>query len=97
MNLKVLTNSKNEFIIFLYKRIVYKKSEVVKLSNNIKKIRKMENKTQIELAKYLKITQQAVSYMENNDVNLPMKTMKKIAKFLNRTVPEVFPEMKLTV
>lgn len=67
------------------------------MSNNIKKIRKTENITQKELAKYLKVTQQAVSYMENNEVNISVKMMKKISKFLNRNITEVFPEAKILI
>jgi transcriptional regulator with XRE-family HTH domain len=67
------------------------------MSNNIKKIRKIENITQKELAKYLRVTQQAVSYMENNDANISMKMMKKISKYLNRNIVEVFPEAKILI
>lgn len=66
------------------------------LRNNIKKIRKTENISQKQLAKHLRVTQQAVSYMENTEANISIKRMIKIAKFLNRDLVEVFPELKQT-
>jgi transcriptional regulator with XRE-family HTH domain len=66
------------------------------LKNNIKKIRKIENISQKQLAKHLKVTQQAVSYMENTEANISIKRMIKIAKFLKRDLVEVFPELKQT-
>lgn len=66
------------------------------LKNNIKKIRMTENISQKQLAKHLKVTQQAVSYMENTEANLSIKRMKKIANFLNKDLIEVFPELKQT-
>jgi transcriptional regulator with XRE-family HTH domain len=66
------------------------------LKNNIKKIRKIENISQKQLAKHLKVTQQAVSYMENTEANISIKRMKKISKFLKRDLVEVFPELKQT-
>ena len=64
------------------------------MKNNIKKIRMMQNISQKQLAKHLRVTQQAVSYMENTEANIPIKKMKKIANFLNRNIEEVFPELK---
>ncbi len=64
------------------------------MKNNIKKIRMMQNISQKQLAKHLRVTQQAVSYMENTEANIPIKKMKKIANFLNRNIDEVFPELK---
>ncbi len=66
------------------------------MKNNIKKIRKIENISQKQLAKHLKVTQQAVSYMENTEANISIKRMKKISKFLKRDLVEVFPELKQT-
>lgn len=63
--------------------------------NNIQKIRKKKNISQIELAKQLKVTQQAVSYMENKDIDIPTKKKRKIAKILDEKVENIFPEMKL--
>jgi len=84
--------------MFLYKRVVYKqKRKVGEVKNNIKKIRKTENISQKQLAKYLKVTQQAVSYMENTEANISIKRMKKIANFLNRDIVDVFPELKQSV
>lgn len=53
-----------------------------------------ENISQKQLAKHLRVTQQAVSYMENTEANIPIKKMKKIANFLQRDIEEVFPELK---
>lgn len=66
------------------------------MKNNIKKIRKIEKISQKQLAKHLKVTQQAVSYMENTEANISIKRMIKIAKFLKRDLVEVFPELKQT-
>lgn len=66
------------------------------MKNNIKKIRKIEDISQKQLAKHLKVTQQAVSYMENTEANISIKRMIKIAKFLKRDLVEVFPELKQT-
>lgn len=63
--------------------------------NNIRTIRKKKNISQTELAKRLKVTQQAVSYMENKDIDIPTKKKKKIAKILEEKVENIFPEMKL--
>ena len=63
--------------------------------NNIQKIRKKKNISQIELAKQLKVTQQAISYMENKDIDIPTKKKRKIAKILDEKVENIFPEMKL--
>lgn len=64
------------------------------MKNNIKRIRMTENISQKQLAKHLRVTQQAVSYMENTEANIPIKKMKKIANFLQRDIEEVFPELK---
>ena len=64
------------------------------MRNNIKRIRMTENISQKQLAKHLRVTQQAVSYMENTEANIPIKKMKKIASFLQRDIEEVFPELK---
>jgi len=65
------------------------------MKNNIKTIRKKKNISQKELAKFLRVTQQAVSYMENNDVEVPTKRKKKISEKLNEDVETIFPEMKM--
>ena len=65
------------------------------MRNNIKRIRMTENISQKQLAKHLRVTQQAVSYMENTEANIPIKKMKKIANFLQRDIEEVFPELKI--
>lgn len=64
------------------------------MKNNIKRIRMTQNISQKQLAKHLRITQQAVSYMENTEANIPIKKMKKIANFLQRDIEDVFPELK---
>ena len=64
------------------------------MKNNIKKIRMTQNISQKQLAKHLRVTQQAVSYMENTEANIPIKKMKKIANFLQEDIEEVFPELK---
>ncbi len=63
--------------------------------NNIQNIRKKKNISQKELAKRLKVTQQAVSYMENKDIDVPTNKKRKIAKILEEKVENIFPEMKL--
>ena len=60
--------------------------------NNIQNIRKKKNISQKELAKRLKVTQQAVSYME---IDVPTNKKRKIAKILEEKVENIFPEMKL--
>jgi len=98
MKIKVLTISKNDIIIILYKNTkglcTNKKRKVGEVRNNIKRIRMTENISQKQLAKHLRVTQQAVSYMENTEANIPIKKMKKIANFLQRDIEEVFPELK---
>lgn len=64
------------------------------MKNNIKRIRMTQNISQKQLAKHLRVTQQAVSYMENTDANIPIKKMKKIANFLKKDIEEIFPELK---
>ena len=61
----------------------------------IAKLRKEKQITQAELAKRLKVTQQAVSYMENKDIDVPTNKKRKIAKILEEKVENIFPEMKL--
>ena len=63
--------------------------------NNIQNIRKKKNISQKELAKRLKVTQQAVSYMENKDIDVTTNKKRKIAKILEEKVENIFPEMKL--
>lgn len=63
--------------------------------NNIQKIRKKKNISQKELAKKLKVTQQAISYMENKDIDIPTKRKQKIAQILDDRIENIFPEMKL--
>lgn len=65
------------------------------MRNNIKNIRKKKNISQKELAKFLKVTQQAISYMENNDVEIPTKRKKKISEKLQEDIETIFPEIKL--
>lgn len=65
------------------------------MKNNIKAIRKKKNISQKELAKFLKVTQQAISYMENKDVEIPTKRKKKISEKLDEDVEVIFPEVKL--
>ena len=64
------------------------------MKNNIKKIRMTQNISQKQLAKHLRVTQQAVSYMENTEANIPIKKMKRIANFLQKDIEDVFPELK---
>jgi len=65
------------------------------MKNNIRKIRKKQNISQKQLAKHLKISQQAVSYIENGVTNVSSQKMIKICKFLKSDVLEVFPEMNV--
>lgn len=65
------------------------------MHNNIKTIRMKKNISQKELAKKLKVTQQAVSYMENKDTELTIKRKKKISEILDERIENIFPEMKL--
>lgn len=65
------------------------------MKNNIRKIRKKQNISQKQLAKHLKISQQAVSYIENGVTNVSSQKMIKICKFLKSDVVEVFPEMNV--
>lgn len=65
------------------------------MKNNIKKIRNELKITQKQLAKYLKISQQAVSSIEKGNTNVNSQRMVKICKYLNRTLVEVFPDMDI--
>lgn len=65
------------------------------MENNIKKIRKKLNITQKQLARYLRISQQAVSYIESGNTNISSQRMIKICKYLNHSIVEVFPEMEV--
>ena len=66
------------------------------MENNIKKIRKKQNITQEQLAKYLKISQQAVSSIENGKTtNISSKRITKICKYLKHSIVEVFPELDI--
>lgn len=64
------------------------------MENNIKEIRLKQGISQKDLAKKLRISQQAVSYMETHNVILDNHKMKKIAKTLNKEVIDVFPGIK---
>ena len=46
------------------------------MKNNIKKIRKKQNISQKQLAEYLDVSQQAVSYIENGVTNISSEKMK---------------------
>lgn len=65
------------------------------MKNNIKKIRKKQNISQEQLARHLRISQQAVSCIENGRTNVSSQKMIKICKFLNSDMLEVFPEMNI--
>lgn len=65
------------------------------MKNNIKKIRKKQNISQKQLAKYLNVSQQAVSYIENGVTNISSQKMKRICEFLKSDLLEVFPEMNV--
>lgn len=65
------------------------------MENNIKKIRKKQNISQKQLAKHLKISQQAVSYIENGVTDVSSEKMRKICKFLNSDILDVFPGMNV--
>lgn len=65
------------------------------MKNNIKKIRKKQNISQKQLAEYLNVSQQAVSYIENGVTNISSQKMKKICEFLKSDLLEVFPEMNV--
>lgn len=65
------------------------------MENNIKKIRKKQNISQKQLAKYLKVSQQAVSCMEKGITNISPEKMIKICKFLNKDIVEIFPDMNV--
>lgn len=65
------------------------------MRNNIKTIRKKKNISQKDLAKFLKVTQQAISYMENKDVEIPTKRKIKISQKLDEDIETIFPEMKM--
>lgn len=62
---------------------------------NIKKIRKKQNISQKQLAEHLKISQQAVSYIENGITDISSQKMRQICKFLKSDILEVFPEMNV--
>ncbi|MCI9016827.1 MAG: helix-turn-helix transcriptional regulator [Clostridia bacterium] len=65
------------------------------MKNNIKKIRKKQNISQKQLAEYLDVSQQAVSYIENGVTNISSEKMKRICEFLKSDLLEVFPEMNV--
>lgn len=65
------------------------------MKNNIKKIRKKQNISQKQLAEYLNVSQQAVSYIENGITNISSQKMKRICEFLKSDLLEVFPEMNV--
>lgn len=65
------------------------------MENNIKKIRKKQNISQKQLAEHLKISQQAVSYIENGITDISSQKMRQICKFLKSDILEVFPEMNV--
>lgn len=65
------------------------------MKNNIKKIRKKQNISQRQLAEYLDVSQQAVSYIENGVTNISSEKMKRICEFLKSDLLEVFPEMNV--
>ncbi len=67
------------------------------MENNIRIIRKRLNISQKQLAKHLKISQQAVSNIEKGETNVSPQKMISICKFLGSDLNEVFPEMNIKV
>jgi len=65
------------------------------MRNNIKKIRKELRITQKQLARYLNISQQAVSYIESGRTNISSQRMVRICKYLKHSIVEVFPDMNV--
>lgn len=70
---------------------------------NLKKIRKDNNKTQMEVANFLNITQEKYSRLENGITNPDIQTLKSLADYfhittdylLNHNVPYLIDKSKL--
>ncbi|MDO4589290.1 MAG: helix-turn-helix transcriptional regulator [Fusobacterium sp.] len=62
--------------------------------SNLKRIREEANISQKELAKVLGITQQGYSFIEQGKANPSLSTARKIALFFNKSIEEIFFEVK---
>ena len=60
--------------------------------NNIQKMRKKAGLTQDELGKMLHVTQTTISLYESEKRSLDIYTAKAIAKVLNVSIDELFPD-----
>ncbi len=56
------------------------------MGENLKKIRKKRNITQLRLATEIGLSQEAISSFEKNGTNIKLEYLVKIADFLNTTV-----------
>ena len=63
-------------------------NEIIKVGNNIKKIRKERNISQKDMAKRLSMPSSTYSNYENNNREPNAQTLKKIASILNVDISE---------
>lgn len=60
------------------------------MKNRIEEIRKERGIRQEELAKFMKVSRQTISSLENGRYNPSITLAYKIAKFFNMTIEDVF-------
>lgn len=60
------------------------------MRNNIKTLRKLSGLRQEDMAHELGVTRQTIIAIENNKYNPTLELAMKIAKFLNKSVEEIF-------
>jgi len=66
------------------------KKLAVDMENNIRKLRKMHNLTQIELADKTNVTRQTIIAIEKNKYDPSLKLAFKIAKLLKVSMEKIF-------
>ncbi|MCQ2971788.1 MAG: helix-turn-helix transcriptional regulator [archaeon] len=60
------------------------------MKNNIEKLRKEVNISQVDLADVLEVSRQTISSLENGRYNPSIILAFKIAKYFNKTIEEIF-------
>ena len=63
---------------------------MISLKNNIEKLRKEVNISQVDLADVLEVSRQTISSLENGRYNPSIILAFKIAKYFNKTIEEIF-------
>lgn len=69
-----------------YATFAYSKIKLVIVMNRLKDLREDNDLTQVKLAKLLSCSQTTYSRYESEDLNIPVVSLKKLAKFYDTSI-----------